>query len=234
MNDSPILGVLGGMGPQASATFYQRLTAATQARRDQDHLRVLLWSDASIPDRTAGILSGEEEPVFEALLSGLKLLEGAGCGVLAVTCNTAHFFADRLQQQLSVPLIHMIRETARAARDTGAKRVGLLATDGTVQTGLYQRELRELGLESVTPTPALQKQVMSLIYDEIKQGRPGALEDFAPVDAFLRNQGCGCAILGCTELSVFGQTHALPPYYIDAMDVLVRQCMLSCGKTPQK
>ena len=143
-----ILGVLGGMGPQATNTFYQRIIDRTQADTDQEHLRVLIWSDAKIPDRTAGILGTPEqaEAVFAHLLADAKLLEGAGCTVLAIPCNTSHYFADRLQAQLHVPIIHMIRETVKTIQAMGKQTVGILATDGTVQTGIYQNELTAAGL----------------------------------------------------------------------------------------
>ena len=227
-----ILGVLGGMGPQATNTFYQRIIDRTQAETDQEHLRVLIWSDAKIPDRTAGILAGPEEAekVYEALLAGAKLLEGAGCTVLAIPCNTSHYFADRLQAQLGIPIIHMIRETVAALQAMGKKTVGILATDGTVQTGIYQKELTAAGLTPVTLPERLQKTVMSIIYDEIKKGETGSREKFGEVDAWLRQAGCDCAILGCTELSVYRVLHSLPPYYMDAMEVLAEQAILRCGK----
>ena len=197
-----ILGVLGGMGPQATNTFYQRIIDRTQAETDQEHLRVLIWSDAKIPDRTAGILGtpDQAEAVYAALLAGAKLLEGAGCTVLAIPCNTSHYFADRLQAQLRIPIIHMIRETVAAIQAMGKKTVGILATDGTVQTGIYQKELTAAGLTPVTLPERLQKTVMSIIYDEIKKGETGSREKFGEVDAWLRQAGCDCAILGCTEL----------------------------------
>ena len=120
-----ILGVLGGMGPQATNTFYQRIIDRTQADTDQEHLRVLIWSDAKIPDRTAGILGtpAQAEAVFAHLLADAKLLEGAGCTVLAIPCNTSHYFADRLQAQLHVPIIHMIRETVKTIQAMGKQTV---------------------------------------------------------------------------------------------------------------
>ena len=150
-----ILGVLGGMGPQATNTFYQRIIDRTQADTDQEHLRVLIWSAAKIPDRTAGILGTPEqaEAVVAHLLADAKLLEGAGCTVLAIPCNTSHYFADRLQVQLHVPIIHMIRETVKTIQAMGKQTVGILATDGTVQTGSYQNELTAAGL-TVTATKA--------------------------------------------------------------------------------
>ena len=176
MDREGILGVLGGMGPQATNTFYQRLIDRTQAESDQEHLQVLIWSDAKIPDRTAGILGGpaEAEKVYQALLAGAKLLEGAGCTVLAIPCNTSHYFADRLQQALKIPLIHMIRETVAAIGAMGKKTVGILATDGTVRTGIYQTELTAAGLTPVVPPQQLQQVVMSIIYDEIKKGETGS------------------------------------------------------------
>lgn len=227
-----ILGVLGGMGPQATNTFYQRIIDRTQAETDQEHLRVLIWSDAKIPDRTAGILGtpDQAEAVYAALLAGAKLLEGAGCTVLAIPCNTSHYFADRLQAQLRIPIIHMIRETVAAIQAMGKKTVGILATDGTVQTGIYQKELIAVGLTPVTLPEGLQKTVMSIIYDEIKKGETGSREKFGEVDAWLRQAGCDCAILGCTELSVYRVLHSLPPYYMDAMEVLAEQAILRCGK----
>ena len=227
-----ILGVLGGMGPQATNTFYQRIIDRTQAEKDQEHLQVLIWSDAKIPDRTAGILAGPEaaEQVYQALLDGARLLERAGCTVLAIPCNTSHYFADRLQAQLKIPMIHMIRETVAAIQAMGKKTVGILATDGTVRTGIYQKELTAAGLTPVTLPEELQGVVMSIIYDEIKRGETGSREKFGEVDAWLRQAGCDCAILGCTELSVYRNLHSLPPYYIDAMEVLAQQAILRCGK----
>lgn len=227
-----ILGVLGGMGPQATNTFYQRIIDRTQAEKDQEHLQVLIWSDAKIPDRTAGILAGPEaaEQVYQALLDGARLLERAGCTVLAIPCNTSHYFADRLQAQLKIPLIHMIRETVAAIQAMGKKTVGILATDGTVRTGIYQKELTAAGLTPVTLPEELQGVVMSIIYDEIKRGETGSREKFGEVDAWLRQAGCDCAILGCTELSVYRALHSLPPYYMDAMEVLAEQAILRCGK----
>lgn len=180
-----VLGVLGGMGPQATNTFYQRLIDRTQAEKDQEHLQVLIWSDAKIPDRTAGILAGAEEAekVYQALLAGAKLLEGAGCTVLAIPCNTSHYFADRLQGQLKIPLIHMIRETVAFIAAQGKRKVGILATDGTVRTGIYQTALTAAGLTPVTLPEDLQKTVMSIIYDEIKRGETGSREKFGEIDA---------------------------------------------------
>lgn len=143
MHQEGILGVLGGMGPQATNTFYQRIIDRTQAESDQEHLRVLIWSDAKIPDRTAASWAPQtrRRPSTSICWRTPSSWERAGCTVLAIPCNTSHYFADRLQGELHIPLIHMIRETVSAIRAMGKTTVGILATDGTVRTGIYQQAL---------------------------------------------------------------------------------------------
>jgi len=224
------LGILGGMGPQATQIFYQRILDRTEAERDQEHLPAVILSDTEMPDRTGAILSGRGEEVFERMLADIRQLEGCGCTVLAVPCNTSHYFADRLQEQTAIPLINMIRETCRVLAERGCKKVGILATDGTVRTGIYQKECAAQGFEGVAPDEDTQKLVMSIIYDEIKRGESGSREKFAAIDRALRAMGCDAAILGCTELSVYRAYHGLPAFYVDAMEVLVEQSILRCGK----
>lgn len=223
------LGVLGGMGPQATQVFYQYVLDRTDAARDQDHLPALILSDTGMPDRTTAILSGDTEGLYQRLLADARLLEGCGCTAVAIPCNTSHYFADRLQGDIGIPIIHMIRETAAALAAQGKRRPGILATDGTIQTGLYQKECAALGLETVVPAPEVQKLVMSIIYDEIKQGEKGSREKFAQIDRAIRQAGCDCAILACTELSVFRVYHALPSFYLDAMEVLAERAVTRCG-----
>ena len=226
------LGVLGGMGPQATNTFYQYIIDRTDARTDQEHLSVLIFSDCAMPDRTAAILGtqAQKDEVYERLLSDARMLERAGCTAIAVPCNTSHYFLDRVQEQISIPIVHMIRETARLLVSQGKKRPGILATDGTIRTGLYQREFAAFGIYAAAPRPAAQKQVMSLIYDDIKAGKAGDPEKFAAFTKDLVEQGCDCAVLACTELSVFANQHHLSPFYVDAMAVLAQRSIELCHK----
>ena len=223
------LGILGGMGPQATQDFYQRILDRTDASCDQEHLPTLIWSDTAIPDRTAAILGGDAEVCYQRLLEGARLLERGGCTVLAIPCNTSHYFADRLQSELSLRLVHMPRETVGVLAAEGKRKVGILATDGTVRTGVYQKECDARGIEALSPPDDIQKLVMSIIYDEIKRGETGSREKFAVIDRWLRQAGCDSAILGCTELSVYRTYHGLPDYYLDAMDVLAQRCITACG-----
>lgn len=226
------LGVLGGMGPQATNTFYQFVIDRTDAQTDQEHVNALILSDSDMPDRTAAILGGGEarKAVYRRLLEDARLLEEAGCTCIAVPCNTSHFFLDRVQDHIGVPILHMIRETARLLAAQGLKRPGILATDGTIQTGLYQREFSDVGIQAVIPSPQAQELVMSLIYDDVKAGRDGDPQKFAAVHQDLLSQGCDCGVLACTELSVFADKHHLPPFYTDAMAVLAQRAVEACHK----
>lgn len=228
--DTKRLGVIGGMGPQATQVFYQRILDRTEAERDQDHLSAFILSDTQIPDRTDAILHGREEEVYTRLLQDARLLEDSGCTVLAIPCNTSHYFADRLQAQLRVPLLHMPRLAVAQVKAMGRRRVAILATQGTIQTGVYQRECDAAGLDAWSPDPDTQALVTSVIYDEIKAGETGSREKFAAIDRSARAAGCDGAILGCTELSVYRVYHSLPDYYTDAMELLAEAAILSCGK----
>ncbi len=226
------LGVLGGMGPQATNTFYQFIIDRTDALTDQDHVNALILSDSGIPDRTAAILGSEQqrEAVCQRLLAGARLLEGAGCTCIAVPCNTAHYFLDQVQEQIRIPILHMIRETAKALAAQGKSRPGIVATVGTIQSGLYQKEFAALGIQAVIPSDPAQAQAMSLIYDDIKSGRDGDPQKFAAVHRDLLAQGCDCAVLACTEMSVFASQHHLPPFYTDAMAILAERSVQACQK----
>ena len=230
MEKKPRLGILGGMGPQATQIFYQRILDRTDAERDQEHLPTLILSDTEMPDRTQAILSGQSGTVYRRLLEDARLLEREGCTAIAIPCNTSHYFVDDMQKELTVPILHMVRETCAVLAARGCKRVGILATDGTIQAEIYQKECAALGFEGVAPDEATQKLVMSIIYEEIKRGEKGSREKFAAIDKALRSLGCDAAILGCTELSVYRVYHGLPDFYVDAMEVLVERAILTCGK----
>lgn len=223
------LGVIGGMGPQATIMFYQRVVDLTAAHSDQEHIETLILSDAKMPDRTAALLSGELGPVEEKLLEDARTLEAWGAAAIAIPCNTSHAFVPWLQAHTQIPILNMIEETADALKALGAKKVGILGTDGTIRMGLYHAACRARGIEAVSLPPEEQKLIMSLIYDEIKAGARGDEAKFARIDAALRALGCDRGVLACTELSVYKDWHPLGDFYLDAMDVLARRSVEVCG-----
>lgn len=227
------LGILGGMGPQATVDFYQFILSRSVASCDQDYLETIIYSDTQMPDRTAAILTGDTAPVYARLLAGATMLEGSGCTAIAVPCNTAHYFLDRVQSQLDIPIVHMIRETVAQLQKNKIRRTAILATDGTIQAGLYQTACADVGIEAIAPPAPLQKALMSLIYDDLKVGKSGTMEQFAPLAQWIEAQNCDCAILACTELSTFRIYHNLSPYYVDAMAVLAESALRLCGQEPK-
>lgn len=209
------VGILGGMGPLATADLFRKIVLHTRAARDQDHPRVVIDSNTNIPDRTAALLRGGADPTPE-LVRSARLLEQMGAEVLVMPCNTAHGFYDAVQGAVSVPVLHMIRLTARALTERSVRTAGLLATDGTVQTGIYQRVLTEAGIGLLTPPAADQQAVMDLIYRGVKAGDRSF--DAAPVRRAmlsLLDRGAQTLILGCTELPLAAEMYNLAYPFTD-------------------
>lgn len=225
------IGVLGGMGPMASQLFYKLVTEKTAAACDQDHVRMIIYSDASMPDRTSAILSGAYDKVYTQLLADAKELEACGCDAICITCNTAHFFGEMMVEELHVPLIHMIKETVAAiASQTPGAKVAVLATDGTIKTGLYQKHMEAAGLSAYTPDEDIQKEVMHQIYDRIKSGLSWDAASWDRIEEAVKGAGCQKAIMACTELSVIKADHGLSNFYVDPMEVLAEKVILFSGR----
>ena len=195
-----VIGILGGMGPLATADLFEKITLHTRAQRDQDHLRVLIDSNTNIPDRTAALPRGGEAPTPQLTASAV-LLERMGADVLIMPCNTAHNFYDAIAAAVHIPVLHMIRLTAQALQKRGVTAAGLLATDGTVQTGIYQRTFAGTGIDLMTPEGADQQAIMDMIYRGVKAGALHYDVSAArrAMEALLR-RGAQTLILGCTEL----------------------------------
>ena len=224
-----MLGIIGGMGPMASAVFYDMISSKTDASCDQENLNLILLSHAGMPDRTRAILSKDEaqiEEVRSKLYADAIFLQNAGCTAIAVTCNTAHYFVNMIEDELDIPFIHLIRETAEAvASRIGAKKVAVLATDGTIETRLYQDELSKRGVIAFTPKAEVQALVMHEIYECIKSGKPADEEIWQKIEEYVKAEGCEAAVLACTELSVVRKELSLGSFYFDPMDIMAERCL---------
>ena len=227
-----VLGILGGLGPMATVYFYELLTRHTKAARDQDHIDVVINSRATTPDRTAYILRESEENPFDIMAADAKRLVKFGADILAIPCNTAHYFYDRLNKTIPIPILNMVEETVCTAKRGGCRKLGILATTGTVHTETYQSMCARYGLECAVPDAAAQQCVMDVIYGDVKQGRPVDLEAFMRAVGSLRAQGCDRVVLGCTELSLVKRDAHLDAFYLDSMEVLAKSAILAFGKTP--
>ena len=201
MSEKKVIGILGGMGPLATADLFRKITEHTAASCDQDHPRVCIDSNTRIADRTAALLHGGEDPVPEMIRSAQRL-QSIGAELLIMPCNTAHCFYDAVAASVSVPLLHMVAITRDALKDRGVKCAGLLATDGTVQTGIYQHTFEGSGIELLTPeNEADQAAIMDTIYNGVKAGNlTHDVSAFRRACLRLFDRGAEMLILGCTEL----------------------------------
>ena len=215
------LGILGGMGPLATSRLYNNIIENTPAQKDQEHINMVILNASYIPDRTAAILHGGESPL-PYLLDALKTLENCGCDLIAVPCNTSHYFFDEMQDSCKVKILNMIDLTAERLKSPGITQTYLMATEGTIKTGVYQKYLSKQNIEVISPTDEEINEMMRVIY-EVKAGKipdPGKLEEIA-------RRYDKVSILGCTELSTVKFKDIK---YIDSMEVLKDKILELFGK----
>ena len=194
------LGILGGMGPAASAEFITRLIQQTPARCDQEHIPFVLWNDPRTPDRSTSLRNGDDRPL-PYLIEGVQALKFSGCDLIAIPCNTAHFWYSELSR-LNVKIIHIVDSVAdalRAVNVTGT--IGVMGTHATVELGLYQYMLNKSGWDCITPTKEEMNNLVQPAIDLIKSGN---IEEAHPmlmtVVKSLIDRGAKAVVLGCTEI----------------------------------
>ena len=222
-----ILGVLGGMGPLASAHFMTRLTLLTTAERDQDHIPAVLWSDPRVPDRGAARAGTGADPL-PALVRGLRGLEAAGCGAVAIPCNTAHGWIDGMRAATRLPILHIIDAAAADLRRQGVApgAVGIMGTAATLDMRLYQDRLEALGWPCLQPDDAEMARLVTPAIAAVKANR--VAEAYAPLAemvGLLRDRGAGAVVLGCTEIPLgiqAGPWDTLGVPVVDTIDALAR------------
>ncbi len=224
------IGIVGGMGPVATLDLFDKLLRHTDARTDAEHIRIYIDCHTGIPDRTEAILGGGESPVPYIAESAEKLA-AMGADFLLIPCNTSHYFYEEIAKLSPVPILHMIRETAKALANDGVRCVGLLATSGTVSAGVYQKVLQEYGIETIFPEADAQRDVMGLIYDGVKAG--AASFETAPIVAEMQRMqlaGAQRIVLGCTELPIGFERYGIPTDgTVDAADVLAKAAVAAAG-----
>ncbi|MFF0515549.1 aspartate/glutamate racemase family protein [Streptomyces sp. NPDC004250] len=230
-----LVGILGGMGPAATAEFYSKLIRRTPVTRDQDHLRVAIWADPTVPDRVGAVLGGTND-AYPAMLEGAQRLRDLGATVAVMPCHTAHFFLPALAKDSGLRFLDMVGETvAELERRPGAAgSVGLLGTRATLASGLYQNRLREERFDVVVPEETTQWQV-DLAIRKVKEGNQEdagrhldkAVHAMARTDASL-------IVLACTELPLAAR-HLTPEGstdLLDPTDLLADAVIRECGGTP--
>lgn len=233
MNTPQLLGVIGGLGPMATFYFCQLLTSHTKADIDNEHIDMLISSRATTPDRTAFILDNTQKNPLPVMQQEAKRLIDGGAQLLVLPCNTAHYFYDGLQRSCSVPILNIIQETVSLLTQNKIHRFGLLATEGTVQSGAYSRWCNTPDTpQCIVPSKDEQEIINTIIFDQIKRNRPVDMKAFQSVADALLKRDCECIVLGCTELSLLKQQGLDNTVYLDSLEVLAYKTILACKKTP--
>ena len=223
-----VIGILGGMGPLASIDLQRKIVEETEAKTDQDHLHVITDCNSQIPDRTAAILHGGQDPLAEMIRSA-KRLEEAGAELLLIACNTAHYYLEELQRHVCVPFVSMIDP----AIEEVIQRVTVLplTTAATQATGLYEKSCRENGIEVIGLDEADQELLMSVIYG-VKAGNVDAgVNEMKELILRKQREGADVFFLACSELPVYFQAHQseLRGIFIDPTQTLAKKAIVMAG-----
>lgn len=221
-----VIGILGGMGPEATADLFHKIIKNTEVQRDQEHLRVIIDNNPKIPDRTPAILGPGENPL-PMMIETAKNLEGAGADFIVIPCVSAHYFIQEMRGRIAIPVISVIDEVAGEIQRCfpNMKRTGLIATTGTIKAGLFQDRLGEIGVEVVVPPAEEQEDlVMSSIYGEsgIKAGfiSPENREKILKASKALIERGAQGIIGGCTEVPLVVQQGDIEVPFFDSLHIL--------------
>lgn len=231
---SRIVGILGGMGPLATVDLYHKIILATPASRDQDHLHVVIEADPSVPDRSSFLRGNGPDPL-PALTRGARRLADAGVAFIVIPCNTAHAFLPDLRARVAIPILDMVAETAARVRVDcpTARRVGILATEGTIATGLYHAALRAQGLEPLQPDEIGQRLVSAAIA-AVKGGDTGPQPGVWLVEASQALIAAGAEVLlaACTELPLVLTPPMVAVPLLDPTQVLAEAAVREARAVP--
>lgn len=218
------IGILGGMGPLATVYLFRKIVELTPAKKDQDHLRIIIDNNPKIPDRTKSILNNDRTILFH-LIETAKNLEKTGADIILIPCNTSHFYLEEIQKNIKVQIFNMIHNTIESVNNESTN-IGLLATDGTLKQGLYQRYAKDKRINWIIPDKTGQKKTMDLIY-RIKKGQKqqNLKLKFEKLLHSLKKKGAEYIILGCTELSLLKQSlnnkfNLIDPLEISAVEAI--------------
>ncbi len=231
-----IIGVLGGMGPKATIEFFAQIVGRTRAKREQDHLRVLIDNNPKVPERMKAILHGGESCLPE-LVRSARALQRAGADFIVIPCVTVHYFHGALQKRTSLPVLHIIEETVKRVRrkHAGVRRVGLLATIGTIRAGLFHKALAGTKLELLVPCDQAQAKLIRAVHAIKADGattQARTLVRRAAQD--LLDRGADLVIAGCTEVPLVLKDGDLPVPVIDPVAILADAAIERAGGKRRK
>lgn len=224
MENNYTLGVIGGMGPMATALFMQMIIEHTDATCDQEHLPMIVRHLPNIPDRTAYILGDSDKSPAPYIKEAALKLQKEGVAQIAVPCVTSHFFHDEIQKDVSIPVLDGLEDAAEVLEEKGYKKVGVMATNGTVSSGLFTKALSDKNIDCIYPDETHQQYVMDVIYDCVKSNRIADKDKVQKVLSYLQDTGAEVVVLGCTELSLIPKEYLIGET-LDVMEALAIRCI---------
>jgi len=222
-----IIGILGGMGPEATIDLFYKIIKSTPAEKDQDHLRIIIDNNPKIPDRTTAILGKGEDPL-PALQETARNLEKAGADLIIIPCNTAHYFLPSIQESVKIPILNMIEETAKETqrKTPQIKKVGLLASIGIYKTEIYHQHFKKFNIEVISPEEKDKEEVMKVIY-AVKAGdlSEEVKRNILKIAQKLIDKGVEAIITGCTEIPLILKEGDVSVPIIDPTQVLAKMAI---------
>lgn len=234
---SKTIGILGGMGPAATADCFSKIIESTPARCDQEHLYIKVENNPSVPDRTDAILKNGKSPV-PSLLSGCQKLEKMKADFIIIPCNTAHYFMDQLRGQIKIPILSILDEMAHTLQSElpTVSNVGLLATSGTVASGIYQKCMEKIKINILLPDSYRQNVIMASIRSIKSNNRTKSIDKIREklVDAseYLVSKGAQAIIIGCTEISLVLKEDHMDVPFLDSLKILAKAAVKYAGSEP--
>ena len=223
-NQRKVVGILGGMGPEATVDLFSKIVRSTPASKDQDHLRIIIDNNPLIPDRQEAILECGSSPV-PLMIKTARNLEAAGADFIIIPCNTAHHWIEQIRNAVKISIVDMIEETAEELSRSypSARTVGLLAATGTLRSGLYQQHLLKKGIRTLCPSDKDQDKLMEAIYDVKAGDMSKSSAAVVQISRKLVAAGAEALIAGCTEIPLIIKAGDLSIPIIDTTEVLARR-----------
>ncbi|MEN3008779.1 amino acid racemase [Pseudothermotoga sp.] len=218
-----VAGIVGGMGSLSTVDFLKKVVEFTHAEKDQDHIRMIVDFNTSVPDRTTALLQGGEDPT-PYLVDSVRRLEKAGADFALFICNTAHAFLERVQQQVNIPVLNLPKLAINKLWEIGVREAWLAGTKGLIASGVYQRAAQEVGFNLKIPQDDLQEQIMKVIYS-VKAGRLETAKStwLERVEPHFE----GYVLLACTELPVVASSERLK--LVDLNELWAKMIVEMCG-----
>ena len=217
------VGIIGGMGPEATIDFMSRVIALTPSQRDQDHIHMVVENNPHIPDRQS---TAENDLIAIELTAIAERLEVAGADFLVLPCNTAHVFIDDLLKNIQIPFVHIVSETVNeiVKEHTNVKNVGLLATDMCINSGIYHQAIKSVDRTVLVLEQQDQKSCMQLIFD-VKKGKysKSTKTDMVRLADQLIQKGADIIVAGCTEIPLILDTKSINVPLVSSTEVLAKR-----------